>query len=206
MYIKKTQIYQIENTKNGKVYVGSTTVGRHRWSLHLQSMRNRTFRKKGTNAHLYSDFGLYGEESFVYSVLEEFDNSVTNEFLRMKELEWIEKLNAFEGYNKINPLTGKVIVKFEQNINNNSKVPVLAINRENEVVGRFEGVREAAEYLGLSVSKVSDVVYRDKLPSASKRMSWKGYVFVKEIEYSSEKDYWEHLNKKSNTQPKNCGM
>jgi len=62
-----TGIYEIKNTVNGKRYIGSAVSTSHRFSQHLHRLRHN----KHHSPHLQSAFNLYGEESFVFTVLYE---------------------------------------------------------------------------------------------------------------------------------------
>jgi len=64
----KSGIYQIRNKSDGKVYVGSTVDFNKRWvSGHRRLLR----RNKHCNRHLQSVWNKYGEENFVFEMLEE---------------------------------------------------------------------------------------------------------------------------------------
>ena len=60
-------IYQIENTLNGKCYIGSAVNLKERWQNHLSALR----REKHDNSHLQRAFDKYGEDTFIFSVLED---------------------------------------------------------------------------------------------------------------------------------------
>lgn len=71
-------IYQIQNRTNGHRYVGSTVNLRKRWLGHLGGLR----RQRHRNRHLQGAFNRYGEDAFVFSVLEyvqESDNLIGRE-------------------------------------------------------------------------------------------------------------------------------
>lgn len=71
MLDKNIGVYQIQNTVNGKIYVGSTIKGFGiRWNLHLTNLRSG----KHHSQHLQSAFNKYGEESFCFSILEVVKN------------------------------------------------------------------------------------------------------------------------------------
>ena len=62
----RSGIYQIENQMNGKCYVGSTVSFQKRWKKHLRALRHGYH----VNPHLQAAFGKYGEQAFVFSILE----------------------------------------------------------------------------------------------------------------------------------------
>ncbi len=80
-------IYQIRNTSNGRVYVGSAVRLAKRWKEHLRDLRaGRHHSQKLQNA-----WNKYGEESFEFSILEAvFDKSK----LLDQEQYWIDLLCA----------------------------------------------------------------------------------------------------------------
>ncbi len=65
----KRVIYKIENTENGKKYIGSTRDVKKRFKKHLSELRNN----KHVNKELQKDWNEYGEESFKFEILEIVD-------------------------------------------------------------------------------------------------------------------------------------
>ena len=60
-------VYRIRNIRNGKSYVGSTTTTfRKRWDAHIKDLNAG----KHCNYLLQKDWTLYGENSFVFEILE----------------------------------------------------------------------------------------------------------------------------------------
>jgi GIY-YIG catalytic domain-containing protein/NUMOD3 motif-containing protein len=61
-------VYKIENTVNGKVYIGKTIMRsvKDRWKTHRRTLRLGNHR----NPHLQHAYDLYGSGSFSYSILE----------------------------------------------------------------------------------------------------------------------------------------
>lgn len=63
-------VYQILNIKNGKKYIGSSVNIEDRWNQsHLRLLRQGTHQ----NSHLQNAWNKYGEEAFVFSIIEECD-------------------------------------------------------------------------------------------------------------------------------------
>jgi group I intron endonuclease len=92
-------IYQIRNTVNGKVYVGSAVNFARRFSQHQSALRNG----KHDSGKLQNAWNKYGEDSFAFSVIERVVE-VSN--LISREQYWIDALQAVRcGYN-INPTAG----------------------------------------------------------------------------------------------------
>lgn len=59
-------IYKITCTANSKIYVGSAVNLYQRWNRHRSELRTN----KHTNPHLQSAWNKYGEQSFIFEVLE----------------------------------------------------------------------------------------------------------------------------------------
>lgn len=87
-------IYKIINTVNGKFYVGSTTNTRERFRTH----RNRLRKGKHHSKHLQAAWTKYGEEAFIFHVIETIPEG---ESLRAAEDCWLaEHVGKTHCYNK----------------------------------------------------------------------------------------------------------
>lgn len=87
-------IYKIENTLNGKRYIGQTTYSiDKRWRNHVNAMNQ----ERAYNYPLYRAFRKYGVENFTISILEKVeDNSLLDE----REKYWIAFFDSYKkGYN-----------------------------------------------------------------------------------------------------------
>lgn len=86
-------IYKATNTKTNKAYVGQTT-------LPLQKRINGHYsdaRCKKTSMHFHRAIKRYGEDVFIWEILE---NNIPVDALGDKEIRYIEKYNTFiDGYN-----------------------------------------------------------------------------------------------------------
>jgi len=100
--IKPAGVYQVKNTVNGKVLLGS--------SLNLEGPlnRNKFMLKTGshTNKALQKDWDEFGPEKFIFEILEEIKlkedpNFNLKDELTLLEQIWLEKLQPFgeRGYN-----------------------------------------------------------------------------------------------------------
>lgn len=63
---KKSGIYKITNTTNGRIYIGSAKEFKERYKSHLYSLRKGTHHNK----YLQADFNKCGEEVFEFHVVE----------------------------------------------------------------------------------------------------------------------------------------
>lgn len=90
----KTGIYKIENLVNNKKYVGFASDIDYRWTCH----KNQLKAKSHHCYHLQKAFNKYGEENFIYEILEE----CLEEELPKKEHYWAILLKVHNrkfGYN-----------------------------------------------------------------------------------------------------------
>ena len=69
---EKCGIYMIVNLVNGKKYVGSSVDIYNRLHEHLHNLKNR----KAHNVHLQASWDKYGEDKFIYSLLEYCNKSI----------------------------------------------------------------------------------------------------------------------------------
>jgi group I intron endonuclease len=84
-------IYQIENIKNGKIYIGQTRNPTIRWQNHCSLLRN----DKHDNSHLQNAWNIYGAENFKFSIIKE----VPLEQLNHHEIQVIETFSKDKVYN-----------------------------------------------------------------------------------------------------------
>lgn len=83
-------LYQIKNIKNSKFYVGRTFNIDKRWNNH----RNLLRKNQHHCLHLQRAWNKYGEENFVFNVIEVFNNHSKEENLYLvkeKEQEYLDK-------------------------------------------------------------------------------------------------------------------
>ncbi len=96
-------IYQIKNTMNGKIFIGSAK------DLHGIINSNKFQLKNGShfNKEMQNDYNQFGEDKFVFEVLDylkpkEDQNYNYSKELKVLEEMWLEKLLPYneKGYNK----------------------------------------------------------------------------------------------------------
>jgi len=88
-------VYAIENTKNGKRYIGSSVDYEKRKREHLNQLR----KNKHHSIHLQRSWETYGEKSFKFEIMEICENL---KLIREREEYWIVRfcsLNRNYGYN-----------------------------------------------------------------------------------------------------------
>ena len=82
-------IYKIENKINGKFYIGQSIDIKTRWYNHRKDLNgNRHY-----NEHLQNAWNKYGENQFIFSIIEE----CTVDNLDEREIYWIDYYNAMDG-------------------------------------------------------------------------------------------------------------
>lgn len=85
-------IYKIENIINHKVYIGQSCHINRRFTEHKHTLKTNTC----YNHHLQSAWNKYGENAFVFSIIEECKIEELND----REMYWIKSLDSFKnGYN-----------------------------------------------------------------------------------------------------------
>src|SRR5688572_29474071 len=106
MYKKLPSIYKITCLINGKLYIGSTSNAKVRYSNHFRKLRNGVHKCK----HLQNAWNKYGESNFTFEIIEyielEFeDKSQLAGYLNNKEQYYLNKLLfADENNNKFHEL------------------------------------------------------------------------------------------------------
>lgn len=82
--LKRSGVYQISNTIDDKVYIGSTALGfRKRWWQHRNDFKNG----KSHNPHLQNIWNLYGKEFLVFDIVEFVDNPDDLMFQEQKRID-----------------------------------------------------------------------------------------------------------------------
>lgn len=97
----KSGIYQIRNLINNKIYVGSAINLIKRKNNHFSILKNNKHR----NNKLQNSYNLYGENNFIFEVIEFVENK--NKIIEHEQY-WIDRLNIVKyGYN-ICPIAGNI--------------------------------------------------------------------------------------------------
>lgn len=86
-------IYKIENTINGKMYIGSACILKRRISKHKTELKTHTH----CNQKLQRAWDKYGDQAFIFSVIEFVQDK---NYLIQREQYWIDTLDSVSvGYN-----------------------------------------------------------------------------------------------------------
>ena len=194
-------IYAIRNLQNGKMYIGQSINIYGRWKEHLKNLRDNSHYAK----YLQHSFNKYGENGFIYGVIEYCSKEELNE----REYYWINYYNTFnEGYNQTipNPKTGKRSyteeqlkqhsinaknqwnklskqerlnrIKLLEQIRPDASKSVTLYNKDTfEMELEFKGFKDCAEYFNKSHKQMAKII--QKLYNFD-RITYKGYIFIKE--------------------------
>lgn len=95
----KSGVYQIRNTVNNCIYIGSSINIYQRFKRHL----NNLIKNKHENEHLQHAFNKYKKENFIFEIIEFCDPEVTLE----AEQYWLDNFFGKNCYN-INPNTSRL--------------------------------------------------------------------------------------------------
>lgn len=98
---KQTGIYQITNTVNGWIYIGSSRDMIARLRVHISSLRHN----RHNNSKLQADANKYGSSVFICSIIETLPSSSTNEHITAREKYYTDKAHKYgKCYNPISPI------------------------------------------------------------------------------------------------------
>lgn len=92
--MKRSGVYRITNTVNGKVYIGSSEDAGHRFVAHRYLLRNGKHHARG----LQRAYDKHGEAAFAFDMIEE----VAVPMLLVREQHWMDhhrSTNSRRGYN-----------------------------------------------------------------------------------------------------------
>lgn len=131
-------VYKIVNIKNNKIYVGSSLDIESRIKTHFSNLLNNKHR----NLHLQNSFNKYGENCFIWEVLE----ICNKDLLLTKEQYYIDKYWS-NSYNKAKQA-------YSGGWNLTTKEYVL-IDLDGNMVDRFYSGRDLKRYLNVNSRDLS---------------------------------------------------
>jgi group I intron endonuclease len=172
-------IYCIENTVNNKKYIGQSVDIKCRWRNHRYELRNN----RHDNIHLQNAWNTYGEDNFVWNILEQCDVDLLDD----RESYYIVKYhsnNCAYGYNHesgghtnkqlsdehreklSNAHKGKILTdEHKKHISDSGKGRVFSDETRQKISNKLKGVERPSQKKGVYCIEL-DVVY-DSIKSAS---------------------------------------
>lgn len=196
-----TGIYKITCNQNNKVYIGQSTSIKRRWAQHKLEL------KKGihSNRYLQRVYDKYGEESFVYEILELCSSDKLNE----REKFYIKLFNSFEeGFNldhggsdisgELNPMYGKKGIESPRFIDY-----IYQLDLNGNIVNTFESSNLAAKAVGGQTSHILGCLKGWKQCSPSwmsdrERFTHKKSYWIYKKDYELLKEYGYDFSQKRN--------
>lgn len=184
-------IYKIENTINGKVYIGQTIHKRGfngRYECKGEGIErvynyhnNQKNRNRDYNAHLLNSIKKYGFDAFF--VDEIFDTARNADELNEKEQYYIKEFNSFyNGYNCTLGGDGVLGYAAPSGKDNKYSMRVYQISPNNQLIKIWDSLRDVERELGIRAGSISNVCIGRKETAG-------GFVWVYEKDYDESKDY-----------------
>lgn len=136
-------VYLIENTSNGKIYIGVSKDYKRRVYQHKYLLKNG----KHPNKNMQKDYNsLNACDAEIFFIFKELDKNISLKDIDEVEKEYIEKYNAYKfGYNK----------KMASGYGYSDKVLRLKNKEMIERLGRKMTVKECRENAGLTIEKMA---------------------------------------------------
>jgi group I intron endonuclease len=175
-----TGIYQIRNVINGHRYVGSAFNIKGRWSVHKHLLVNR----KHINRHLQNVWNKYGEQNFIFEVLE----ITEKEKIISREQFFIDTLKP--EYN-LSPTAGNTTgVLFSEERRNNIS---------NALKGKCAGVNNPAAKINFEIAAKMREDYKSGQYS-QKQLCKKYNVSIRTVQSTLYNKIWKDENYEYETQ------
>lgn len=179
----------IKNIKNNKSYIGQSIDIKNRWMRHKSELNNNNH----INNHLQFAWNKYGEDYFSFIVLEECPIELLDE----REIFYINKFDSLNnGYNLCeggNGVRGYKHTKEEiekMRMCQNPK-PLLQIDKNLNIVNKWNGVSHASKELGYSRRNIElccNMIYGHKTAY--------GYYWFYEDDFNNQKIDWNYYTSK----------
>ena len=144
-----TGIYKITNKINGHYYIGQAVDIKNRFRGHRFSAIHSDDKDHNTPIHLA--IAKYGEDNFLYEVLEECPRNKLNE----REVYWIDKLQANKNGNYNILLGGQDRIKFEDK-------PVELYDLQGNYIRTVSSATKVAEELEVSRNTIYGVLHKQR--------------------------------------------
>lgn len=184
----KEGVYSIMNMKNDKRYIGEAKSIYKRWWVHRMDLRLN----RHSNYHLQNAWNQYGERYFKFDIIEQMVDS-TKESRLAREKYWTKFYNTENedfGYNfpdvhseeKLNKKKAKRVLKQRVYKKVYQMCPI-----NNTLIKIWDKRTDVMTYLGIT-EKVFQKIQWSNRPN-HRVFSYKGAMWVKEIDYKEGFDY-----------------
>lgn len=217
--MKVCGIYTITNIVNGKMYVGQSVDIFGRWIDHKSELR----KDNHVNSYLQKTWNKYGEEKFLFEVLEECEE----QFLYTIEHYWATILNVHNpkyGYNimpthpygnprhteetrkkisrgnkgKIKNIGSKRTENTKQKMRSTksqkSGKPIVILDIKGRYIKEEKSLGDVAEYLGYNRKSIGNI--QAVLKGRNGQKSIKNHILVYKEKYNPDKKYGTDYNKR----------
>lgn len=187
-----TGIYSITCLSTGEKYIGQSTSIKRRWATHKREL------KRGIhyNKHLQRTYDKYGEENFIYEILEQCSREKLNE----REKFYIQLFDSYNhGFNQDiggcdisgehNPMygiKGKNAPRFKDYI--------LQLDLDGNIVGKYESSIAAAEATSGNKERTSGILrclysWEGKFYEGVRAYTYHNYQWIYEKDYQLLRPY-----------------
>lgn len=195
-----TGIYSITCLSTGEKYIGQSTSIKRRWATHKREL------KRGIhyNKHLQRTYDKYGEENFIYEILEQCSREKLNE----REKFYIQLFDSYNhGFNQDigggdisgehNPMygiKGKEAPRFKDYI--------LQLDLDGNIVGRYESSIAAAEATSGNKERTSGILrclysWEGKFYENTRAYTYHNYQWIYEKDYQLLLPYHDFSKRKT---------
>ncbi len=191
-------IYKIENKINGKVYIGQSIDIKTRWYNHQKELN----RNKHHNKHLQNAWNKYGENKFIFSIIEECAVGDIDK----REIFWIDYYKATNcdyGYNVT--LGGQGIRGYSWSEADKQRLSdvrnpeaILQLDLEGNIIERWRSGSYAARETSFPVSGIMNCLRDD-----GDQYQAHGFLWIYESKYNSKEfDINAYIDKHIKLRPK----
>ena len=154
-------IYKIENKINSKVYIGSSNNIKRRWQKHKSLLKHN----KHQNSHLQASWNKYGEDNFIFSIIE----LCSENSLLEREQYFIDKLNPEYNQTMIagkvemttsrrEKLSDSVIQAYKEGRIQKTIKTVYQYDLKGNYIREYCSLTEASNVLNIPVSNISSAL------------------------------------------------
>jgi group I intron endonuclease len=136
-------IYRVVNRINGKYYLGSSENIKKRWKAHRCDLRHN----RHHSIHLQRAWNKYGEESFVFEIVEEVNKNILLE-KEQYHLDTYTPWNIKVGYNMSKSASGGDLTSYHPNIDEIKEKQRVATQRRWDMKTEEEKLKYAESFKG----------------------------------------------------------